>query len=167
MTATATVAAAFKWRMFKVAEALWADPNPEVLTTYGRPGINIPDDLVMWLGVESEFVPGPQAMNRQRTETLTLDSQWWFFRPGELDAEKDATDALYTRLGEFENHLRLTNPRLLLDGEGPNEGLDFMHGVQLVSHQFDTTEADNNLGAGGRLAVATVRWQADIRIRNI
>jgi len=166
MTATATVAAEFKYRMFKTSEALFATPNPEVLVTYGRVGRSIPDDLVQWLGVESEFVPGPQAMNRQRTETLTLESQWWFFRSGELDAEKDATDALYARLGEFENHLRLTNPRLLLTGEPPNAGLDFMHGVQLVSHQFDTTEADNALGTGGRLAVATARWQADIRIRN-
>ena len=165
MTATATIAAEFKSRMFDVASALWATSQPDLLVSYGRVGINVPEDLVMVLGVQSSFEPGAIATNRQRTETVVLETSWWFFRPGEEGAEREATDTLYARMGELENHLRLTNPRLLRTGEPANGGLDFLTGCQLIEHQFDTTEATGNSGAG-RLAVATARWGGDIRIRN-
>lgn len=156
MTATATVAAAFKNYVFDAATTLWATTHDEMLVTYGRPGVNIPDDICMVLGVESDFEPGAIATNRQREETLRLEVMWWIFRPGEVDAEREATTYLYERMGELENLVRLTDPTL--------GGL--VRECSLIQHQFDTTVADDQRGTRGRLAVATATFQAHVRIRN-
>lgn len=155
MTSTATVAAQFKAKVFDVATALWASAHPEMLVSYGRPGINVPDDLCMILGVESEQDPATWGSTRQREETLRIDVQWWVFRAGEENAEREATDYLYDRMSELETYFRVTDTEL--------GGL--VRHCFLVSHQFDTTEADSKATGRGRLAVATATFQAAARIR--
>jgi hypothetical protein len=157
MTAVATVAASFKGKVFDVATALWATSNPEMLVTYGRPGVNVPDDVCMILGVESSQEPGAIGPQRQREETLTIDVQWWIFRAGEEDAEREATEYLYARMGELEQYFRVTDTTL--------DGL--VRDCFLSSHQFDTTEADSRVSGRGRLAVANAQFVAHVRIRTI
>lgn len=151
-----TVAHQFKGAVFDAAATLWGTTFPAMLVSYGQPSTTVPDDVFMVLGVESELVPGAIGPQRQREETLTLETQFWIFRPGSEGAEREANDFLYARLGELEQHLRVTDTTL--------GGI--VRDCTLVRHRSDSTEAERAaLGGTGRLAVAVAEFEAHVRIR--
>lgn len=158
MSATSTVAHQFKGAVFDAAATLWAETYPTMLVSYGAPGANVPDDVFMVLGVESNLEPAAIGPHRQREETLTLETQFWIFRPGHEGAEREANDFLYARLGELEQHLRVTDTTL--------GGI--VRECKLVRHRSDTVEAERAaLGGNGRLAVAVAEFEAKVRIRTV
>lgn len=151
-----TVAHQFKGAVFDAAAALWVSTFPTMLVSYGQPGPSVPDDVFMVLGVESSLDVAAIGPQRQREEVLTLETQFWIFRPGFEGAEREATDFLYARLGELERQVRVTDTTL--------GGL--VRDCKLVRHRSDTTEAERAaLGGTGRLAVAVAEFEARVRIR--
>jgi hypothetical protein len=155
---TSTIAHQFKGAVYDAAKALWATTYPSMLVSYGVAVAPVPDDVFMVLGVESNFDPAAISPQRQREETLTLETQFWIFRPGVEDAEREATDFLYARLAELEQHIRVVDTEL--------GGL--VRNTKLARHRSDSIEAERAaLGGSGRLAVAIAEFEAQARIRSI
>ena len=156
MNAISTVAHQFKGAVYDAAVTLWATTHPSMLVSYGPPGANVPDDVFMVLRIESNLEPAAIRPQRQREEILTLETQFWIFRPGVEGAERDANDFLYARLGELEQYLRFTDTTM--------GGL--VRECKLARHRSDTIEAERAaVEGGGRLAVAIAEFEAKVRIR--
>lgn len=150
----ATAAAAFKGALFDIAVDLWKDDHDELLVSYGATGTNVPDDYVVFGDLASGQEDATFSPERSRDETLTLDVEFYIFRPGVEEAEREAVDYLYARLGELERYVRMTDPRL--------GGV--VERCKLASHRSTTAEYKTNAGAG-RLAAAVATFEAFVRIR--
>lgn len=112
MTATATVAADFKDAFYQVAVDMFKD-DPDVLVSYGHYGIENADDVILFLGVQTEQATATMSStNRSREETLTLDVYIRSFRAGEADNDRVPTARVYELLGRLEDYVRTTDTTL-------------------------------------------------------
>lgn len=113
MTNTATAAQDFKLAFVSVARALWTETEPEVLVTFGHPGMNAPNDIVAFLDLTSSQEPGPMGPRRARDETLTINVQFSIFRGGRGDEVETMCSArAYKLLDDLETYVRVTDTTL-------------------------------------------------------
>lgn len=163
MAGTDTMTSAWKVKnaLYEAAIALWKDTHPEVQIEWGEwPGTLAHDDQLWFTDVEADQEVGPlSASNRAREETITVTVELVFYRPGEIDAARDAEQALYARLGEFEYYVRKINTTLA--GLMP-AGTTVRH-CFLVRHRTTTVPIDNGTELGA-LAAAAAEFRAVIRI---
>lgn len=153
-TATSTAAFALKSALFDAATKLWQQEHPEMLVEWGTLGANVPDNVMLVLGTDSEQEPGPlSSTNRSREETLHVEVQFFITRWGEEGAAREADQYLYDRLGELELHVRQTDTTL--------GGL--VRHCFLVTHLTDSRSFTRNNHAG-RIAAAIARFEAKVRI---
>ncbi|MHC9046808.1 hypothetical protein ACYX8G_19660 [Microbacterium saperdae] len=154
-TATSTAAWAYKNALHDAAKELWAQTHPEILLIWGEwNGVLTVPDQVMFGDLDARQDVGPlSASNRSRDEVITLTVEFTVFRPGEVDAAKDAEQYLYDRMGELEHYVRKTNTTI---GGVVRECF-------LTSHR--TASIAYTLGRdAGYLVAAAAEFQAKIRI---
>jgi hypothetical protein len=155
MSYTSTVAAQFKDAFYAVAVTMFAN-DPQVLVSYGHPGLQNQDDMILFLGVKSQQVEAAMgATQRSRWETLDLDLFISSYRAGELDNDKVPSDRVYALLGQLENYVRTTDSSL---GIGLQQCF-------LTSHD-STGSTDPQVLAHGRMVDCTATFTALVRITN-
>lgn len=155
MTNTSTVAAAFKSAFYEVAVDMFQD-DPQVLVSYGHPGLESNDDIIAFLNLSTtQEIATLSATGRTREETLTLDVYIRSFRAGEADNDREPTERVAELLGMLENYVRTTDTTLggvvrqcFLTGS-ESEGL-----------------TDKTLLARGRQIDCVARFTAQARISN-
>ena len=155
MTYTSTVAAQFKDAFYAMAQTLFAN-DAQVLVSYGHPGLQNQDDMILLLGVKSQQVEAAMSSSlRSRWETLELDLFISSYRAGELDNDKVPSDRVYSLLGQLENYVRTTDTTL---GIGLQQCF-------LTAHD-STGSTDPQVLARGRMVDCTAVFTALVRITN-
>lgn len=93
------------------ALALWPQDTQPVRVSYGHPGVNLPDQLVMVGNPTSDQGYGPMGTARNRDETVSVPVTFSVWVGGGAEAQRLATDAANALLVAFEADLQ-TDPRL-------------------------------------------------------
>jgi hypothetical protein len=152
---TSTVASQYKSAFYAVAQTMFA-ADPQVLVSFGHPGLQNQDDMILFLGVKSQQVEAAMgATQRSRWETLELDLFISSYRAGELDNDKVPSDRVYSLLGQLENYVRTTDSSL---GIGLQQCF-------LTAHD-STGSTDPQVLAHGRMVDCTATFTALVRITN-
>lgn len=146
----------FKQAFYTVAKELFKTSHPEFEIVRGLIGANIPDEYMQVLGTSTDHEAATMGSNRTREETIQLETQWFIFRHGEVDADQEAEDYLFARLGELEKHIRVND--ITLGG--------VVRHCLLSTIATDSARIENAGTSQGRLAAAIAIWEAPIRIRN-
>lgn len=155
MSYTSTVAAQFKDAFYAMAQTVFVN-DARVLVSYGHPGLQNQDDLILLLGVKSQQVEAAMSSSlRSRWETLELDLFISSYRAGELDNDKVPSDRVYAMLGLLENYVRTTDTTL---GIGLQQCF-------LTAHD-STGSTDPQVLAHGRMVDCTATFTALVRISN-
>lgn len=106
----ASAAPALKDAFYTTAGTLWAGSAVQV--SFGHPGQTQADDIVAFMGVNSEQEFATYGSNRGREETLVLDVRVSIYRAGGAEQEKVCSDRAYELLGELEEYVRVTDTTL-------------------------------------------------------
>ena len=150
-----TAAPAFKKAMHQAAVTLWRISDPNVLVSFGHPGIAKPDDIVGFMDIRSNQEPATLGTNRSREETLELDVLFSIYRGGGAEQEVVCSDRAYYLLGQLENFVRTTDTTV---------GGTVRH-CFLASHTSDGA-TDPQVLSAGRFIEVTATFQAQARITN-
>ena len=146
----------FKQAFVEISTELFRDSHPEFEIVRGLLGPRQPNEYMQVLGTTSEHSAATMATNRTREEVVKLETQIYVFRYGEVDADREAEDYLFARLGELEQHIRVND--ITLGGVVRECHID-----SIATDSADIGEAGT---AQGRLAAAIAVWEASIRLRN-
>jgi hypothetical protein len=150
----ATAADEFKLAFFETIRDLMAtDPDtPHVLVTYGAPGTFEPEDLVSFLGIESNQDPATIG-NRSREEALTIEVSISCWRGGGQDMELVCAQRAYQLLRMIETQVRVTDTTVS----------GTVRHCFLVSHE-SSGATDLQFLETGRVIEITARFAARTRI---
>lgn len=146
----------FKQAFYTAAAEFFKDSHPEFQVVRGLLGANVPDAYVQVLGTTTDHEAATMSTNRTREETVQLETQWFVFRYGEVDADREAEDYLFARLGELEKHIRVND--ITLGG--------VVRECSLGNLTTDSARIEDAGTSQGRLAAAIAIWEAKIRISN-
>ena len=157
-----TVAHAWKKAMRDAARDVVFVAETGVLVSFGHPGMQNSDEVVMFQGLRSEQDPGPlSSSNRARDELLELDVLFSVFKGGGAEAEEASSDRGYQLLGMFENYLR----------GGTNLAATQLGGIVrecfLIKHESDGFTVEENQRVIGRNVTILATFQAKARIATI
>lgn len=113
MSTLATVGDAFKLAFRDAArDVIFAD-EPEVLVSYGHPGTERPDDIIMFTRVGVGQEPATfSATNRSREETIDLDVLISVARGGGPEVEEVCGARATELLSALEYYVRITDTTL-------------------------------------------------------
>lgn len=158
MAGTSPVLAAYKFKQafFTTAREFFKESHPELEIVRGLVGASHPSEYVQILGTTTDHDAATMGSNRTREETVTLETQWFVFRYGEVDADQEAEDYLFARLGELEQHIRVTD--ITLGG--------VVRQCLLSAISTDSARIEEAGTSQGRVSAAIATWEAPIRIRN-
>jgi len=147
---SSSAAATFKAALVTAIKTL---VEPEVLVTYGHPGIELADDMigVTRVAVKQDFAT--LGTNRTREETLTADVVISCYRGGGPEMEQVVGDRVYDLLGRIEFYVRRTDTTL--------GGV--VRQCFLTSHESEGS-TDPDLLAEGRVIECTATFTAQARI---
>lgn len=146
----------YKQAFYTIATEYFKEPNPEFEVIRGLLGAKIPEQYMQVLGTTSELDAATMSSNRTREMVVRLETQWFVFRYGEVDADREAEDILFTRLRDLEQHIRVND--ITLGG--------VVRECFVSSVATDSASVEEAGTSQGRLAAAIVIWEAKIRISN-
>lgn len=149
-----TAAYEFKNAFYLVAKALF-DADADVLVSFGHPGLQVSDDMILFLDVTSSQDTATISTNRTREETLTLQVFVSSYAAGELDNDLVPTARVYELLGALEDYVRSTDTSL---------GGTVRH-CFLTEHTSQGSTDPQVLG-GGRMVDCVATFTAQVRISN-
>lgn len=155
MSPVSTAAHTFKNAFYQAAKTTFAN-DAQVLVSFGHPGMQQNDDMIIFLDVSSQQEPGTLSRtNRGREETLTLHVFVSSYRAGELENDLVPTARVYELLGQLENYARTTDTEL---GGAVRECF-------LTDHN-SSGSTDPQVLASGRMVDCIATFTARVRITN-
>lgn len=121
------------------------------LVSYGLPGAYLPDSIVYVSDQRFDITKPTMGTNRSREEVVETEVTYSIFVPGDVEAQKTATETAYSLALLLDEYLRVK----------PNETLGgacreaWVSAGELLEAKAGTTETGAN-GVAGRVATLTV-----------
>lgn len=111
MSDIATIAGDFKGKFYDAIVKLMAgDPNTEkVQVRFGAPTGMHENDIVAFMGLDTDQSPATLSTNRSREDVIELDVYISCFKRGGIEAERPASDRAYELLRLIERYVRMTD----------------------------------------------------------